>query len=39
MIHAQDHVMTAKAELQLVKRMIKQLKITERLEKRIVLEK
>lgn len=35
MIHAQDHVMTAQAELQLIKRMISQLQITERLEKRI----
>jgi PTS system cellobiose-specific IIA component len=35
MIHAQDHVMTAQAEIQLIKRMIEQLKTTERLEKRI----
>ncbi|QKY70012.1 PTS lactose/cellobiose transporter subunit IIA [Lentibacillus sp. CBA3610] len=35
MIHAQDHVMTAQAELQLIKRMIEQLKQTEKLEKRI----
>ncbi|GAA0610386.1 MULTISPECIES: PTS lactose/cellobiose transporter subunit IIA [Virgibacillus] len=35
MIHAQDHVMTAQAELQLVKRMITQLKMTQKLEQRI----
>ncbi|GAB3798274.1 PTS lactose/cellobiose transporter subunit IIA [Virgibacillus kimchii] len=35
MIHAQDHVMTAQAELQLIKRMVEQLKTTEKLEKRI----
>ncbi|WP_414672219.1 PTS lactose/cellobiose transporter subunit IIA [Lentibacillus sp.] len=35
MIHAQDHVMTAQAELQLIKRMVEQLKNTQRLEKRI----
>lgn len=35
MIHAQDHVMTAQAELQLIKRMIQQLKNTEKLEKRV----
>ncbi|SFE22481.1 PTS system, cellobiose-specific IIA component [Lentibacillus persicus] len=35
MIHAQDHVMTAQAELQLIKRMIEQLRQTEKLEKRI----
>ncbi len=35
MIHAQDHVMTAQAELQLIKRMIEQLKNTEKLEKRV----
>ncbi|MFD1362118.1 PTS lactose/cellobiose transporter subunit IIA [Lentibacillus salinarum] len=35
MIHAQDHVMTAQAELQLIKRMIEQLKQTKKLEKRI----
>ncbi|WP_164667931.1 PTS lactose/cellobiose transporter subunit IIA [Virgibacillus doumboii] len=35
MIHAQDHVMTAQAELQLVKRMVNQLKMTQKLEQRI----
>ncbi|MFC7747727.1 PTS lactose/cellobiose transporter subunit IIA [Lentibacillus kimchii] len=35
MIHAQDHVMTAQAELQLIKRMIGQLKQNEKLENRI----
>ncbi|MBP1950522.1 PTS lactose/cellobiose transporter subunit IIA [Virgibacillus litoralis] len=35
MIHAQDHVMTAQAEIQLIKRMINQLKSQENLEKRI----
>lgn len=35
MIHAQDHVMTAQAEIQLIKRFIAQLKKTEQLEKRI----
>ncbi|UJL45607.1 PTS lactose/cellobiose transporter subunit IIA [Virgibacillus sp. NKC19-16] len=35
MIHAQDHLMTAQAELQLIKRMIEQLKMMEKLEKRI----
>ncbi|WP_040979276.1 PTS lactose/cellobiose transporter subunit IIA [Oceanobacillus jeddahense] len=35
MIHAQDHLMTAQAELQLIKRMIEQLRTTEKLEKRI----
>lgn len=35
MIHAQDHVMTAQAEIQLIKRMIGQLKVQESLEKRI----
>lgn len=36
MIHAQDHVMTAQAELQLAKRMVEQYRHQERLEKRIV---
>ncbi|MGA8942708.1 MAG: PTS lactose/cellobiose transporter subunit IIA [Thermoactinomyces sp.] len=35
MIHAQDHVMTAQAEIQLIKRMIGMLRKTEQLEKRI----
>lgn len=35
MIHAQDHVMTAQAELQLIKRMINELRKTAELEKRI----
>src|SRR5699024_425398 len=35
MIHAQDHVMTAQAEMQLIKRMIEHLKKTEAMEKRI----
>ncbi|WP_163971487.1 PTS lactose/cellobiose transporter subunit IIA [Oceanobacillus halotolerans] len=40
MIHAQDHIMTAQAEIQLIKRMIDQLRTTEKLEKRIeILEK
>lgn len=34
-IHAQDHVMTAQAELQLVKRLINQLKKQSELEERI----
>ncbi|HLR09299.1 MAG TPA: PTS lactose/cellobiose transporter subunit IIA [Bacillota bacterium] len=35
MIHAQDHVMTAQAELQLIKRLIDQLRMMEKLEKRV----
>lgn len=35
MIHAQDHVMTAQAEIQLIKRLINQLHMTEKLEERI----
>lgn len=35
MIHAQDHVMTAQAEIQLIKRMIAMLRKSEQLEKRI----
>lgn len=35
MIHAQDHVMTAQAEIQLIKRMISMLRKSEQLEKRI----
>ncbi len=35
MIHAQDHVMTAQAEIQLIKRMINILRKTEQLEKRL----
>ena len=35
MIHAQDHVMTAQAELQLIKRLVAQLKREEALDKRI----
>ncbi|MBA4603242.1 PTS lactose/cellobiose transporter subunit IIA [Thermoactinomyces mirandus] len=35
MIHAQDHVMTAQAEIQLIRRMINMLRKTERLEKRL----
>jgi len=35
MIHAQDHIMTAQAEMQLIKRMIKQLQIIQRLEEKI----
>lgn len=34
-IHAQDHVMTAQAELQLIKRMVNELKKTAELEKRL----
>ncbi|MUV37730.1 Protein-N(pi)-phosphohistidine--N,N'-diacetylchitobiosephosphotransferase [Lentibacillus sp. JNUCC-1] len=35
MIHAQDHVMTAQAEMQLIKRMIEHLRTTEKIEKRL----
>lgn|SRR5690625_1429094 len=35
MIHAQDHVMTAQAELQLIKRMVEQYRHQEKLEIRI----
>ena len=35
MIHAQDHVMTAQAELQLIKRMVRQYQHQEKLEKRM----
>ncbi|MDN6639691.1 MAG: PTS lactose/cellobiose transporter subunit IIA [Tetragenococcus sp.] len=35
MVHAQDHLMTAQAELGLIKRLIKQIENTEKLEERI----
>ncbi|RKO60778.1 PTS lactose/cellobiose transporter subunit IIA [Caldibacillus debilis] len=35
MIHAQDHVMTAQAELQLIKRLIRQIRQIEKFEKRL----
>ncbi|WP_077296414.1 PTS lactose/cellobiose transporter subunit IIA [Virgibacillus pantothenticus] len=35
MIHAQDHIMTAQAEIQLIKRMVGQLRKTEALEKQL----
>lgn len=35
MIHAQDHVMTAQAEIQLIKRMINQLKMMEKLDNQL----
>ncbi|MEF2290753.1 MULTISPECIES: PTS lactose/cellobiose transporter subunit IIA [Virgibacillus] len=35
MIHAQDHIMTAQAEIQLIKRMVTQLRKTESIEKRL----
>jgi len=35
MVHAQDHVMTAQAEIQLIKRLIEQLRGREKMEKRI----
>src|SRR5699024_9968179 len=35
MIHVQDHVMTAQAEIQLIKRLLNQLQMTEKLEERI----